>query len=67
MPHKGLTFLLVFTLVIRKTTKVHAVLTSLINDSINSLSKQSPNAKIGKFPLFSTLRFVTQMFSFWSI
>ena len=23
------------------------------------------NAKIGKFPLFSTLRFVKQMFSFW--
>ena len=25
---------------------------------------QSPNAKIGKFPLFSTLRFVKLMFSF---
>ncbi len=25
---------------------------------------QPPNAKIGKLPLFSTLRFVKQMFSF---
>ena len=62
MLYKTHTFHSVFFFTNCKRTKVDGFY--LIH--LTPFSMQSPNARIGKLPFFSTLRFVKLMFSFWS-
>ena len=62
MPYKAPTFSISFSFTFRKTTNTRLSLPTTNWLTCILLSVQSPNAKIGKLPLFVVLRFVNRYF-----